>query len=172
MAKTTSIGVLEATPPRFGAEEVAAIAAELFGVGGAARDLGSERDQTFLIDDGAGGGGVIKISNLGEDAAVLDLETAAILHVARVDPQLPVARPLPARAAGAGLEIYRPTAEGADRRHFVRLFERADGQSGGPDLGDAAVGAYAAAHARLNVALRGFFHPAAGRELLWDLRHT
>src|SRR5205814_7190735 len=83
--------------------------------------------------------------------------------------QLPVARPLPTRAPAAGLEIYRPTAEGADGRHFVRLFERADGHSGGPGLSDAAVGAYAATHARLNVALRGFFHPAAGRELLWDV---
>jgi hypothetical protein len=54
--------VLEAPPPRFTAEEIAAIAAELFGF--AARErLGSERDQTFLIDDGAAGG-VLKISNL------------------------------------------------------------------------------------------------------------
>src|SRR5437660_483065 len=27
-------------------------------------------------------------------------------------------------------------------------------------------------HARLNLALRSFFHPAAGRELLWNLEHT
>ena len=87
------MNVLEAPPPRFVAGEVAEIAARLFGVEGSAVDLGSERDQTFLIDDGAGGGGVIKISNLGEDPAVLDLETEAILHVSRVDPALPAARP-------------------------------------------------------------------------------
>ena len=86
--------VLEAPPPRFTAEEIAAIAAELFGLRGVASDLGSERDQTFLIDDGAEGG-VLKISNLGENPAVLDLETEAILHVSRVDPKLPVARPRP-----------------------------------------------------------------------------
>ena len=39
--------VLEAPPPRFTAEEIAAIAGELFGLRGQARDLGSERDQTF-----------------------------------------------------------------------------------------------------------------------------
>ncbi|TML51932.1 MAG: hypothetical protein E6G21_06245, partial [Actinobacteria bacterium] len=82
--------VLEAPPPRFSADEVATIAAALFGLEGRATDLGSERDQTFLIDDG-GAGGVLKISNLGEEAAVLELETEAILHVARVDPELPVA---------------------------------------------------------------------------------
>src|SRR5438270_12009311 len=86
--------VLEAPPPRFTAEEIAAIAAELFGLRGAASNLGSERDQTFLIDDGAEGG-VLKISNLSEDSAVLDLETEAILHISRVDPELPVARPRP-----------------------------------------------------------------------------
>ena len=166
------MSVLEAPPPRFAADEVAAIAAELFGVEGTAVDLGSERDQTFLIDDGAGGGGVIKISNLGEDPAVLDLETEAILHVTRVDPGLPVARPRPAAAAPAGSESYRPTVEGPDGLHFVRLFDRMHGRVGGAELGDDAVRGFAATNAHLNLALRGFFHPAGGRELLWDLKRA
>src|SRR5438309_4634169 len=158
--------VLEAPPPRFSAEEIAAIAAELFGIRGQASDLGSERDQTFLIDDGAEGG-VLKISNLGENPAVLDLETEAILHVSRVDPKLPVARPRP--TAGGD---YRPTFEGPDGIHFVRLFERLHGHAGGPELDDRALFDYGATHARLNLALRGFFHPAAARHLLWDLRRA
>ena len=158
--------VLEAPPPRFTADEIAAIAAELFGLRGVASDLGSERDQTFLIDDG-GGGGVLKISNLGEDPTVLDLETEAILHVSRVDPELPVARPRPSVHGD-----YRPTIDGPDGTHFVRLFERLHGHAGGPELGDRALFDYGATHARLNLALRGFFHPAAGRNLLWDLRRA
>ena len=155
------MSVLETQPPRFTSEEVARIAAEVFGVEGNASDLGSERDETFLIDDG-GAGAVIKISNLGEDPAVLDLEHAAIEHIARVDPDLPVAKPRAARA----------TFTGADGVYHVRLFERLRGHTGGPDLDDHAVYAYAATHARLNLALRSFFHPAAGRELLWNLEHT
>jgi 4-aminobutyrate aminotransferase-like enzyme/Ser/Thr protein kinase RdoA (MazF antagonist) len=146
--------VLEAPPPRFTAEEIAAIAAELFGLSGQASDLGSERDQTFLIDDGAAGG-VLKISNLGEDAAVLDLEAQAIEHISRVDPDLPVAR---LRASN--------TYEG----HFVRLFERLHGHEGGPELNGRALFDYGATHARLNLALRGFFHPTAARNLLWHLQ--
>jgi 4-aminobutyrate aminotransferase-like enzyme len=161
------VSVLEAPPPRFAPEEVAAIAAELFGVEGTAVDLGSERDQTFLIDDGEGGGGVLKISNLGEDPAVLDFEAEAILHLAAVAPQLPVAMPRP---AGSG--AYRATVEGADGIHFVRFFERLHGRFGGPDLDDDAVRDYAETHARLNVALRSLFHPAAGRDLLWDLKQA
>ena len=147
--------VLESTPPRFTADEAARIAAELFGLHGTASALGSERDQAFLLEDG-GAGGVLKISNSGEDAAVLDLEEAAIAHVTAVDPDLPVARPLAPRAAFDG--------------HEVRLFERRHGHKAGPELDDAAVREVAATHARLCLALRSFFHPAAGRELLWNLR--
>ena len=133
----------------------------MFGVEGTARDLGSERDQTFLIEDG-GEGAVLKISNAGEDEAVLDLEREAILYLVRVDPQLPVARP---RGEPA-------TFEGPEGRHHVRLFERLHGHVAGPGLADRAVYDYAATHARLNLALRSFIHSAADRELLWDVART
>jgi 4-aminobutyrate aminotransferase-like enzyme/Ser/Thr protein kinase RdoA (MazF antagonist) len=149
--------VLEAAPPRFTSEEAGRIAAELFGLEGRASSLGSERDQAFLLDDG-GAGAVLKISNSGEDPAALDLEEAAIAHVAAVDPELPVARPLAPRAAYSG--------------HHVRLFERLGGHKGGPELHDEAVQELCRVHARLCLALRSFFHPAAGRDLLWDMRQT
>ncbi len=146
--------VLDSTPPRFTADEAARIAAELFGFHGRASELGSERDQAFLLED-SGPGGVLKISNSSEDTAVLDLEEAAIAHVAAVDPDLPVMQPLAPRAMFDG--------------HHVRLFERAQGRKGGPELDDTAVQAIATVQARLCLALRPFFHPAAGRELLWNL---
>jgi 4-aminobutyrate aminotransferase-like enzyme/Ser/Thr protein kinase RdoA (MazF antagonist) len=149
---TGSLSVLEASPPRYSAEEAAAIAAELFGLRGEASDLGSERDQMFLVEDG-GECGVLKISNTGEDPAVLDLEAKALAHIGRVDPELPIARLL---------------GSGEHEGHFVRLFERKRGRTGEVELGDDAVGDFGATHARITVALRGFFHPAAGRDLLWS----
>jgi 4-aminobutyrate aminotransferase-like enzyme/Ser/Thr protein kinase RdoA (MazF antagonist) len=146
--------VLDSAPPRFTGDEAAGIAADLFGVHAGASVLGSERDQAFLLEDG-GAGAVLKISNSGEDEATLELEEAAIAHVAAIDPELPVARQLAPRATFDG--------------HHVRLFERRRGYKGGPELDDAAVYAVAATHARLCLALRGFFHPAAGRELLWNV---
>jgi 4-aminobutyrate aminotransferase-like enzyme/Ser/Thr protein kinase RdoA (MazF antagonist) len=147
--------VLDSAPPQFTAGEAARIAADLFGLRVTASVLGSERDQAFLLDDGDRGG-VMKISNPGEDEAVLDFEEAAIAHIAAVDPDLPVARVLTPRAAFDG--------------HQVRLFEQRHGQKGGPELDDASVRGVAAVHARLCLALRSFFHPAAGRDLLWDVR--
>src|SRR6186997_189508 len=99
------------------------------------------------------GEGILKISNTGEDPAVLDLEEKALAHIERVDPELPIAR-----QRGSG------THEG----HYVRLFERMSGRSGARDLEDDAVREFAATNARLTLALRGFFHPAAGRDLLWN----
>jgi 4-aminobutyrate aminotransferase-like enzyme/aminoglycoside phosphotransferase (APT) family kinase protein len=143
--------VLDSAPPQFTAKEAARIAADVFGVHGTASALGSERDQAFMLESG-----VLKISNTNEDEAVLDLEEAAIAHIAAVEPDLPVARALAPRA----------TFEG----HHVRLFERRRGRKAGPELDDAAVREIAAVHARLCLALRSFFHPAAGRELLWNVR--
>ncbi|TML44314.1 MAG: aminotransferase class III-fold pyridoxal phosphate-dependent enzyme [Actinobacteria bacterium] len=161
-----SEGVLEAPPPRFTADEVAVIAAALFGLEGGATDLGSERDQTFLIDDGAAGG-VLKISNLGEEAAVLELEIEGILHIKRIDPELPVAAPRLSLS-----DEYWPTWDGPDGPHFVRLFERLNGRHGGPELDERALFAYGRTHARLNLALCSYFHAAAGRKLLWDVRNA
>src|SRR5215211_1217801 len=131
--------VLEATPPSFSADDVARIAADLFGLDGTVTDLGSERDQTFLAE-GSAGSGVLKISNLGEKPSTLDLEAEAIQHILRVDPELPVARPR-AVSEEAGAAAYRTTFEGPDGTHFVRLFERLHGRSdvAARDLPDAAV---------------------------------
>ena len=171
----SATSVLEATPPRFTPAEVSAIALELFGIDGEARELGSERDQAFMIDDGDAGG-VVKISNLGEDPEVLDLETAAILHIGRADPDLPVARPQLALGLTDDSDpaSYRPTTDGPEGRHFVRLFERMPGRAAAPgsDLDDRALRAYGETLARLGIALRGFFHPRAGRSFLWDTKNA
>jgi 4-aminobutyrate aminotransferase-like enzyme/Ser/Thr protein kinase RdoA (MazF antagonist) len=152
-------GVLGAAPPRFSPAEVARIARDLFGIDGTATDLGSERDQTFLVD-GGGRAAVVKISNSAEDPAMLELESQAIEHLLRVDPGLPVARPL-------------WPADRVVRGHAVRAFERVEGRTAvGSELDDGALRRFGETHARLNRALRGFFHPAARRELLWDLGHA
>jgi 4-aminobutyrate aminotransferase-like enzyme/Ser/Thr protein kinase RdoA (MazF antagonist) len=167
--------VLQAPPPRFGPDEAARFAAEAFGIEGVATPLGSERDQNFLIDDG-GAGGILKISNSGEDPGVLDMETEAILHVARVEPELPVARPhvVLGHDPAEGPAAYRRAVAGPDGTHHLRLFDRMPGRASVPqaEVNDEAVSDFGTVLARLGRALRGFFHPAAGRVLLWDGRNT
>ena len=114
---------------------------------------------------------MIKISNLGEDPAVLDLETEAILHIAAADPDLPVARPR-AVSDAADPASYRPTTEGPEGRTSCAC-------SSGCPAGRRRPEATSSGRARLRrdtrpagLALRGFFHPAAGRSFLWDTKNA
>ena len=74
--------VLAVARPAFDAASVVDIARRTFGVeAAAARDLGSERDQTFLLLDADDAPlAVLKLSNAAEDPATLDMEALAVLH--------------------------------------------------------------------------------------------
>ena len=161
--------VLEASPPRFDAAAAERIAGERFGIEGAASDLGSERDQNFRIVDAGGAAFVLKISNAGEDPAVLDMENRAMGHVLRTDATIPVPRLMP---SADGSSIASVDAPGG-LRHLVRMVTFLDGAVlGAPALSAHGLDAIGSTLARLGRALRGFFHPAAGRVLLWDVRHA
>ena len=88
--------------PRLTTIGAATLLGELFDVAAAdARDLGSERDQAFLVLSAGHPVAVLKVSNPAEDPEVLDMEAAAALHVHHIDPALQVARPWPVPATPA-----------------------------------------------------------------------
>jgi 4-aminobutyrate aminotransferase-like enzyme/Ser/Thr protein kinase RdoA (MazF antagonist) len=120
---------------------------------------------------------VLKISNASERADVVDMETKAALHVLAVDPTLPVAAPLTTvrgdpvtGAATHAADVAGPTGA----RHIVRASAYMPGRASVDprELDAAAVGDYARTVARLGRAMRAFFHPSAGRALLWDVQHA
>jgi 4-aminobutyrate aminotransferase-like enzyme/Ser/Thr protein kinase RdoA (MazF antagonist) len=171
--------VLAAARPAFDPEGVVEIARQTFGVDAAsARDLGSERDQTFLLLGKAGSSlAIMKVSNAAEDPAILDMEALGVLHAARVDPSLPLAPPWTAPGAN------RDTLDPADRRvafasadgtHHVRMYDVLPGRGrvDSRELSDRALGDRGEMAARVGRALRGFFHPAAQRAMLWDVQHA
>jgi len=168
--------VLTGATPRLTSVDAVEIAATLFGVrADTARDLGSERDRTFLLE-AAGPVAILKVSNSAEDERVLDMEAAAALHVTAVDPELRVA--LPWRATGEP----GPARVGDDpaslrarwQDHWVRLYDVLPGSSriAAVDLSDAALGHWGETTARLGQALRGFTHPSAVRVMAWDVQHA
>ena len=151
---------------------MARIAREVFGFDGVMeRAFQSERDQNFLLAGDAGLRRVLKISNGGEDPGVLDMEVGAALHARRIDPALPVARPLPS-AADPTTYVGSAVDERA-AMHMVRLYEFLPGRGSvdGMELDHRALWAYGEILARLGRALRGFFHPSADRVLLWSVEH-
>ncbi len=171
--------VLAAARPDLDGAVVVDAVAEAFGLRTAiARDLGSERDRTFALEDGAGRTvAVAKVSNVAEDPAILDMEALAVLHAVRVDPGLPLAIPrarLGAAAGGDDPVDRRVPLPGPHGVHHLRLYDLLQGRqrSDPRGLDDAALAGWGATAARLDLALRGFFHPAAGRTMLWDVQHA
>jgi 4-aminobutyrate aminotransferase-like enzyme/Ser/Thr protein kinase RdoA (MazF antagonist) len=171
--------VLAAARPAFDVDDAVGIAARTFGVEArGARDLGSERDQAFLLLDGDGRSiAVMKVSNAAEDPATLDMEALAVLHAARVDPSLPLAIPwlVPGAPASSDDPADRRVALPADDgTHHVRMYALLAGRQrvDALDVPDAALANWGETAARLGRALRGFFHPAAQRTMLWDVQHA
>jgi 4-aminobutyrate aminotransferase-like enzyme/Ser/Thr protein kinase RdoA (MazF antagonist) len=169
--------VLRGEPPRFDAAAAADLAERLFGRGGVASPLGSERDQGFMLTGGDGPACVLKISNASEDPAIVDMETAAALHVLAADPTIPVAAPLPVLGSdpSAGPPAFRALVEGpGGASHLVRACAAMPGTASveaitiDPD----ALFEHGVMAARVARALRTFFHPSAGRVLLWDVQHA
>jgi 4-aminobutyrate aminotransferase-like enzyme/Ser/Thr protein kinase RdoA (MazF antagonist) len=169
--------VLTAAPPTFTEVDAAALAREIFGVDATATATASERDQTFLLDGERPA--VLKISNVAEDPARLDLEALAVQRIATIDPGIPVALPwlVPGTTHTSGdPAAYRATTPGAGGggAHHARLYDRLPGRTWvqGAELSDEAVRDWGTMAARVGKALRGFWHPSAARVMLWDAQHA
>ena len=153
--------------PAFATAEAEHIAARRFGKPGAVRRLPSERDQNFLIRFADGGRGVLKISHVGEDREVLELQHQALRRLAERAPSVALPRVIPALD---GVEVVElPAADG--ETHYARLLSWVPGmllaevRPHGPEL----LESLGRVIAQLDAGLEGLDHPAARRELKWDL---
>jgi 4-aminobutyrate aminotransferase-like enzyme len=158
---------LESTPPAFREEAARQILREGFGVeSSAVIPLAGERDQNFRVDTAGGQRFLFKISNPADEGPILAMQTAALRHIERVDPGLPVMRALPTAAGGSWLEVPGP----GGGIYAARLFTFLPGQvTANTALTTEAIWSHGQVTARLGRALRGFFHPAADYEILWDI---
>ena len=156
--------------PQFTGQQAVAIARERYGLETTARSLSSERDQNFHLETTDGRAFVLKIAHALEDPAVLDLQNRALGCLARAGAPVRVPRLHPAKTGEPTITI----AGLGGTTHLVRLV----GYVPGTPLAEVkphtpqllrslgrAVGA-------LSKALAGFEHPAADRELKWDLRRA
>ncbi|MGH2694994.1 MAG: aminotransferase class III-fold pyridoxal phosphate-dependent enzyme, partial [Actinomycetota bacterium] len=160
---------LDTPPPAFSLSDAEAIAKRIFGIDGSAAALDSERDQNFCIVAGGERSFLLKISNPADQRAAIEMQTQATLHVADQNPSLPVMQPLRSLEGDHLTEV-----EGANEAtYLVRLFTFLPGRNlAATELDPDALIHFGAVIARMGLALRGFFHPAAGYKILWDLKHT
>ncbi len=161
---------LESTPPAVGEETARQILRESFGVEAVSlKPLAGERDQNFRVDTPDGQRFLLKISNPADDGPILAMQCAALRHIELVDPGLPVMRPLPTAAGDSWVDVPGP----ASRIYSARLFTFLPGRVvANTVLTTEALSSHGQITARLGRALRGFFHPAADYEILWDLTNA
>lgn len=173
-----SRAVFDLPAPAVGVAEVLALVRNLYGSDALqASPLPSERDQNFLVEAVVANPHrivrrfVLKIAHAAEDPAVIDMENAALQHLAAVASDLPLPR-LVRTLAGEPTT----TIDGPAGTHLVRVITALPGRAlqsrvhEGQPVSQITAEAVGAGCARLSVALQGFFHPAAGRELDWDVR--
>ncbi|MBL0746218.1 aminotransferase class III-fold pyridoxal phosphate-dependent enzyme [Nocardioides baculatus] len=155
--------VLDEPAPRLTIDGVRRLVAEHWGVDAEVTPLASERDVNVLV----GSSHVLKVANPAESRALLEMEVAAMRHVATTDPDLPVPRTVP-----AGNDDIVTITDDDGRACLARLITTVPGdQLEGQLITEDVAEQVGAATARTAQALRGFFHPAAGsRELDWDVR--
>ena len=140
-----------------------------FGIDAEARLLTSERDRNFHLLATDGRAFVLKVANAAEAPDIGAFQSEALQHIADRDPSLPV--PRVCRAIDGNVEAAVRLVSGTT--HRARLVTYLPGQPlahTAPSLQQAeALGRCLAA---VGIALRGFNHPAAAHELLWDLKQA
>ena len=158
---------LESTPPAFDEKAARQMLREGFGVESSSlKPLAGERDQNFRVGTADGQYFLLKISNPADDRPILEMQAAALRHIERVDPDLPVMRARPAATGEPWVEVPGPDS----RTYPARLFTFLPGQvTANTALTTTAMWSHGQITARLGRALRGFFHPAADYEILWDI---
>ena len=161
---------LASTPPAFEMGAAQRILRDRFGVEPSSlTPLAGERDQNFRVEAAGGRRLLFKISNPADGLSTVEMQAAALRHIERVDPGLPVMRVLPDTVGESWAEVRGPDG----RNYPVRLFTFLPGQvTANTALTSEAIRTFGQTAARLGRALRGFFHPAADYEILWDLTHA
>lgn len=162
--------VLSASSPALDIAWVRALAQDRYGLSGELVALSGERDRNYRLHSAADGARyMLKVSHPAESALVADFQTQALLHIAAVDPALPVQRIVP--TSGGEPSFMADPGDGLPR--VVRLFSYLPGLP----MPDAPRSMRQREHlarslARLDLALRDFAHPAGALELPWDIQRA
>ena len=167
MDKALCNDLMTTQAPAVEAAEALDIANRVYGLKGRLKLLNGERDTNFLIDTPRGAF-VLKFINPAEDPNVISFQTQALLHIEQHGAHLPVPRVLSSRHG----EV-EPTVQVNDQRLTLRTVSYLDGISqnlGKPSA--ALMHELGTSLAEVNLALRDFHHPAAHRDLLWDVGHA
>jgi 4-aminobutyrate aminotransferase-like enzyme/Ser/Thr protein kinase RdoA (MazF antagonist) len=143
------------------------IAREVYGLAGSIGALPGERDCNFRLRTADAREFVLKILDVASDPGSADCLVSVLDHLAEQDPTLPVPRLIPTLEGEA---IGRYSRDAIDYAICMvsflpgRLLTESNPT---PEL----LRGMGNTLARLDLSLRGFFHPSLSRRLAWDVRH-
>ncbi len=140
---------------------------EAFGLAGRLEALPGEHDRNFKVTAADGARYLFKIHGAGVAAQRAELQAAALRHLERVAPGLPVPRLFLGRA-GATLPAIRD-AQGGERRLRLTTWLEGVTWADAPHRAVDAAEALGRLLAQLDRALAGFDHPGLAQPYLWDL---
>jgi len=153
--------------PDFTPDEAVQIARENYGLTASARPFPSERDQNFHLRTDDRQEYVLKIANVSEQETILDLQNRAMDYLAEQLPTLRLSQVCRGKAGESTITITGSKGT----THFVRLLTFVPGKTLAevtphtPKL----LHSLGLALGQIDRALLGFRHPAAHRELKWDI---
>ena len=157
---------LRTAPPVFSVAEAERIARDAYGLAVSVRPLSGERDCNFRLHTADGHEYVLKIIDLEAGEAATDCQVRVLRHVAEQDPSLPV----PSLVATLRGEDVGSTESNGDT-YATCLMGFLPGRLLAEQPADAPLlERTGGTLARLDHALRGFFHPALAQRLAWDVR--
>lgn len=155
------------TRPAFEIEQASALLADAWGIRGELRSLPSERDRNFAVRVAGSDAFVLKVSNLTEDPAFLEMQHAVLALLAAAG--VPCQRPVPALAGGTILDWSpSPAAEPLLVRMLTWLPGRPLSAVAPTTRTTALLEDLGATMGRAARALAEFDHPAAHRAFQWD----
>jgi 4-aminobutyrate aminotransferase-like enzyme/Ser/Thr protein kinase RdoA (MazF antagonist) len=144
------------------------MARDLYGLAVTVSTLPGERDCNFRLRTADAREFVLKIADVAADAESTDCLVSVLDHLAEQDPALPVPRLLPTLG---GVAVGRFGVDGAAYAACLVSFLPGQLLAASPaPPGVALLQSMGATLARLDRALRGFFHPSLTRRLAWDVR--
>lgn len=153
---------------RIGGRDAELLTLRYFGVVGAAAELGGERTQNFRIRSLDGKSFTLKVSAPGEDDGAVLLETAALLHIERVAPEIAAPRMIP--ALDGQESVYLGSHDGRYLRLLTFLAGTPLAILDKPSARLRRVIGHSVA--ALDEALRSFDHPLVRqRDLIWDIKN-
>lgn len=156
--------------PQFSNEAAQKLAEELYGLTASACPLPSERDQNFHLKTETGQAFVLKISSAVENEAVLDFQNKVLTHLAGQPETILSPQLCPTRSGQVMTSI-----EGVNgTNHFVRLLTYLEGRPLAEVKPHTPKLLYTLGRAfgLMDQALQDFDHPAAQRDLQWDIKQA